>query len=227
MISVRGACRCVSLPGETWRIPVSTSAKPCSSNQARTALVIALRAIRNGLRSACRVADHHGDGWSVPAISNGPPPDAAERRPRESMNEFRESANIIDIIRLSLHRYGKPQEAARFRCEVRSFHVESRPACPCECRRTSLNLLVFASHLKLRFNAFGIGRRNHQLALPQTVVSRCEIGLFTASGDPPERRQNAGIDGQNQYVAARNRLYWPHGHPCPDWPKARNSGKQL
>ena len=43
-------------------MPVSTSAKPCSSNHARTALVIAPRASRNGLRSACRAADHHGDG---------------------------------------------------------------------------------------------------------------------------------------------------------------------
>src|SRR6185369_10079887 len=60
---------------------VSTSANPCSSNQARTALVIAFRAIRNGFRSACRVGDHHGDGWSVPAISNGPCP-ATERSPQ-------------------------------------------------------------------------------------------------------------------------------------------------
>ena len=34
MSSVRGACRWVSLPGETCKIPVSTSAKPCSSNHA-------------------------------------------------------------------------------------------------------------------------------------------------------------------------------------------------
>ena len=49
---------------------VSTSAKPCSSNQARTALAIAPRAIRKGFRSACRAGDHHGEGWSIPIISN-------------------------------------------------------------------------------------------------------------------------------------------------------------
>ena len=60
--SVRGACRWVSLPGETCRMPVSTSAKPCSSNHARTAVVMAPRAARNGLTSACRAGVHHGDG---------------------------------------------------------------------------------------------------------------------------------------------------------------------
>ena len=40
-------------------------------------------------------------------------------------------------------------------------------------------------------------------------INRGEIGPFTARGVPPERPQNAGIDGQNQYVAARNRLDRP------------------
>jgi hypothetical protein len=30
------------------------------------------------------------------------------------------------------------------------FHVERHPACPCECRRSALNFLVFASYLKLQ-----------------------------------------------------------------------------
>ena len=37
--SVHGACRWVSLPGETCKIPVSTSVNPCSSNHALTARV--------------------------------------------------------------------------------------------------------------------------------------------------------------------------------------------
>ena len=39
----------------------------------------------------------------------------------EPVNEFRESANIIDIIRLSLHRYRKLEEAARFGEEAGHF----------------------------------------------------------------------------------------------------------
>src|SRR6266480_7722658 len=53
-------------------MPVSTSAKPCSSNHVLMALVISPLAIRNGFRSACPDADHHGDGWSILAISNRP-----------------------------------------------------------------------------------------------------------------------------------------------------------
>src|ERR1700753_1361958 len=60
--SVRGACKWVSLPGETCRIAVSTSVKPCSSNQARVARVMALLAAKNGLRSARRAGNHHGEG---------------------------------------------------------------------------------------------------------------------------------------------------------------------
>jgi len=59
--SVRGACKWVSLPGETCKIPVSTSTNPCSSNQALTARVMAPRAVKNGLASACRVGDHQGE----------------------------------------------------------------------------------------------------------------------------------------------------------------------
>src|SRR5207244_1115322 len=60
-------------------MPVSTSAKPSSSNHVLMALVISFLAIRNGFRSACPDADHHGDGWSIPAISNRPEC-ATERR---------------------------------------------------------------------------------------------------------------------------------------------------
>src|SRR5229473_927620 len=67
--SVRGACRWVSLPGETCKIPVSTSAKPCSSNHALIALVMALRAAKNGLMSACRAGDHHRHGGARSFIS--------------------------------------------------------------------------------------------------------------------------------------------------------------
>src|SRR5438445_11567742 len=60
-------------------MPVSTSAKPSSSNHVLMALVISFLAIRNGFRSACPDADHHGDGWPIPAISNRPEC-ATERR---------------------------------------------------------------------------------------------------------------------------------------------------
>ena len=100
--SVRGACRCVSLPGDTCRIPVSTSTKPCSSNQARSARVIAPRACRNGFRSACRDADHHGEGWSILLISDRSRRAAQSRTARRASTSFRKSADRIDIIRLSL-----------------------------------------------------------------------------------------------------------------------------
>src|ERR1700760_3964616 len=70
--STRGACKWVSLPGETCRIAVSTSVKPCSSNQARAALVTALLAAKNCLISARRVADHHGDGFFSVVINQSP-----------------------------------------------------------------------------------------------------------------------------------------------------------
>ena len=60
------------------------------------------------------------------------------------MNEFGKSANTIDIIQLSLHRYSKPQGAARFRskCVSKLRHFMSKdtrlvyantgaPSCTC------------------------------------------------------------------------------------------------
>src|SRR5437764_753946 len=66
--SVRGACRWVSLPGETCKMAVSTSTKPWSSNHARTARVIAVRAARNGLISTRRAGIHPGKGTPVSQI---------------------------------------------------------------------------------------------------------------------------------------------------------------
>src|ERR1700731_3112021 len=72
MNSTRGACKWVSLPGETCRIAVSTSVKPCSSNQARAALVTPFLAAKNGLISARRAADHHGEGLLSAVINQSP-----------------------------------------------------------------------------------------------------------------------------------------------------------
>ena len=157
------------------------------------------------------------------------PQSPARRRgaaPTESINAFRESANNIDIIRLSLHRYGKPQQAADSASSP-SFHVERHSACPCECRRSALNLLVFASYLKFCFSAFGIGPR-------ESSNCRARIGhkplrnraVYGFSATRPERRQNAGIDGKISMLQPETASLAP-GHPCPDWPRARNSGKQL
>ena len=65
----RSACRCASLPGETWRIGVSTSTKPCLSNQRRNAATIRARANRNGRRSAWRPGSHHGEGAGIDPVS--------------------------------------------------------------------------------------------------------------------------------------------------------------
>ena len=51
------------MPGETCKIPVSISAKPCSSNHALIALTIALRAVKNGLMSTRRAVDHALDAF--------------------------------------------------------------------------------------------------------------------------------------------------------------------
>src|SRR5262245_22478055 len=144
---------------------VSTSLKPCSSNQARTAFVIALRAIRKGLRSACRAADHQGDGWSIPLISNGPFP-ATEHAPQQHLN--RPSGNrqmplkLLDFLSELACRRMTP-------ALVPSSHGETRPACPFPAKR---------GRLRPRDKA--------------------------RSGS-----KTAGIDRQNQYVAARNRLTGP------------------
>jgi len=70
--SVRGACRWVSLPGETCKMPVSTSLNPCSSNHALSAREMAPLAARNGRMSAWRAADHQGEIGSFPAIRKPP-----------------------------------------------------------------------------------------------------------------------------------------------------------
>ena len=67
------------MPGDTCKIAVSTSTKPCASNHARVLRVIAVRACRNGLRSACRDGAHHGEGWSCFAISDEPKPTPCAR----------------------------------------------------------------------------------------------------------------------------------------------------
>src|SRR5216683_1996282 len=98
-------------PGETCRIAVSTSAKPCSSNQALTALVIALLAVRNGFRSACRAADHQGDGWSIPAISNPPRRAATDRcraRPSTGSGDRRIPLTLFDFLLAGATGYRPP-----------------------------------------------------------------------------------------------------------------------
>jgi hypothetical protein len=57
------------LPGEICKIPVSTSVKPCVSNQVLKPRVMALLAARNGLTSACRAADHQGEEGSLTAVT--------------------------------------------------------------------------------------------------------------------------------------------------------------
>jgi hypothetical protein len=74
--SVRGACKWVSLPGEICRTAVSISVKPCSSNQARVARVMAFLAAKNGLISVYRPADHHGEAL-LSATINQPPQNAS------------------------------------------------------------------------------------------------------------------------------------------------------
>src|SRR5690242_9231454 len=67
--AARGAWRWVSLPAETCRMAVSTSANPWTSNHARTVRDTAARAWQHGHKSACRAADHHGEGGSLTVIA--------------------------------------------------------------------------------------------------------------------------------------------------------------
>src|SRR6266446_9579071 len=126
--SVRGACRWVSLPGETCKIPVSTSAKPCSSNHALTALVISALAIRNGFRSACPVADHHGDGWSIPAISNRPEC-ATERRPASPSIRSGDRRILLTLFDFLGDGAAGPK-CRGLPASGPSFHVERHTPCP-------------------------------------------------------------------------------------------------
>ena len=57
-------------------------------------LVIAPRAIRNGLRSACRAGDHHGDSWSVSAISE--PPHRPQNAGIDGQNQYVAARNRLD-----------------------------------------------------------------------------------------------------------------------------------
>jgi len=115
---VRGACRWVSLPGETCKMAVSTSLNPSASNHARNVRMIAARAVRNGLRSACRLAAQNGENGLLAAI---------KRVSRGSLTyecpfpKFAIAARPARIERSSeSHGHSQTYDcSAAFRCDVR------------------------------------------------------------------------------------------------------------
>src|SRR4029079_928444 len=102
------------------------------------------------------------------------PQSPARRRgavPTESINAFRESANDIDIIRLSLHSYGKPQKAARFRFRS-AISCRKTPGLSMRMPTQRPELAGLRERFEVCFNAFGIGRRNRQVTVREWIVSR-------------------------------------------------------
>ena len=236
-IRCAGACRCVSLPGETCRMPVSTSAKPCSSNQARTALVIAPRAIRNGFRSACRAGDHHGDGWSIPAISTRRLTGTAAGRP--SIYSGNRQKTLILLHFPTARHFRKPPDPGRqpaFSCrKTRALSIPRDRGCgplvPEPCGRWRLQCNpgeeddLAAIPAGFRFSPAASGwceckngaRHTHAVS-----VSAKRISISAGNGQAETLASTDKISMLQPETALATA-----GRTCPDWSEARNSGKQL
>jgi elongation factor P len=94
---------------------------------------------------------------------------------------------------------------------ARSWRLVGKNCNPFVSRRDSLNRLQVNLLEGMDVSCARMGKRwpdSRQIALNKPG----KIGPLRPEAFLREWRQNAGIDGQNQYVAARNRPIWPLGH---------------